>query len=392
MLMQMLKDIWNNKISKYLLITALAMIMIGLILSNKIPIYNFYSRLFSGKIYFDPNTYGNREYGYQENPAKARKLFGKGLKALVKLASHAYHIDYENPILPGELKHDRPWNSQVSENALKLVSLLFHDMELFCIPFDTQDHQRFYSSEKLNQRNYVQRDSEMESLVFAIKDDEFNTYANTLLEIDQSFFYMGLQKKPDSIPLLKIRENLLRAVCKPQNIGLQMTRAIQYKEYKIEKEVYRKYKGNDQEFIANETYNLLKKDKDYETLLKEQFQNTYFVTRSISERMKQSYNYYILKHDDYYLENYLTSILEYSAISGLKENEIIYNKALSLYHDQNTGNKSLLYTLAEISFRLHKFAETKEYLDKLSLLPKTSGSDYYKVKRLYFLLELNNEG
>ena len=392
MFLQIFKNIWNNKISKYFLLIALTLLVIGLTLTLKMPIYNFFYRLFVGEVYFDPYTYKNREYGFTEKPEKSEKLFRKGYKKLVKMASELYDIDYSNPILSKEFNHEASWESLTSEESLELVYMLFHDLELFCVPFDSGEAGEYESTERLKKRYSIHRKKQTDSIQFAIKDEEFAKYANELLEIDQNYFFLALQKKPDSIPVLKLREKILRSVCKPQKISVEMTRSLEYHEYKTEKEVYLKFKGNNPDFIIDETFSRLKKDKLYATLLKEQFQNTYFLTKNIADRLQQSYNYYILKHDDYYLENYLTSVLEYSRNSGIKENENIYTRLKLLKTSQTENNSTLLYTMAEVSFRLRKYDDTREYLDKLTLISKLGGHDSYKVKRLYFLLELTLSG
>jgi hypothetical protein len=366
--------------------------VIGVSMSLKIPIYNFFHNMFVGEMFFDPSGYKTGEYGFNENPGKSEKLFKKGYQKLVKLASETYKIEYSDPMLSEKFNHEDSWESLASEDSLKLVYMLFHDMELFCVPFVGENDPDLTENEKLKKRYNVNRKSDNEGLQFAIKDDEFTKYANLILDIDQNYFYLSQQKKPDSIPALKMREKLLRAVCKPQNISVEMTRALEYREYKTEKEVYLHFKGGNPDFIADETYNNLRKDKLYGILLKEQFQNTFFVTQNIHDRLQQSYNYYILKHDDFYLENYIQSALEYSRNSGVRQNENIFAKLLSLMNEKNKSNKTLLYALAEVGFRLHKYDESREYLDKLSLLSKLAGADFYKVKRLYFLLELVNEG
>jgi len=392
MFKQILHDIWNNKVSKYFLLVMVTLTIVGTSLSLKMPIYNFFYRLFVGEVFFDPYTYKTGEYGFTEKPEKSEKLFRKGFKKLVETASKLYRIDYEKPLLSEKFTHESSWENMASEKSLELVYMLFHDLELFCVPFDTQRDPDLSENENLKKRHYVDRKSSTENLQFAIKDEEFAKYANLLLEIDQNYFYLALQKKPDSLPALKIREKLMRAVCKPQKISVEMTRALEYREYKTEKEVYGQFKGSNPDYIAEETYNRLKKDNYYTILLKEQFRNTYYITQNIAERLLQSYNYYILKGDNFYLENYLQSILEYSRNSGRDQNEKIYQRLLSLQNEKTKDNKTLLYTLAEVSFKLHKYEETRQYLDALSRVFRLAGYDYYKVKRLYFLLELIDEG
>jgi len=367
--------------------------LIGLSLSFKMPIYNFFFRLFVGEVFFDPYTFKTGEYTFNENQKKSEKLFRKGYKKLVKIASNLYKIEYSEPILSDKFDHEKSWEALSSEDSINIVSMLFHDLELFCVPFDDSENDPdLHENENLKKRYNVKRESSLDSLQYAIKDDEFAKYANELLSIDQNYFYLALQKKPDSMPALKMREKILRSVCKPQKISVEMTRALEYREYITEKKTYLNYKGGNPDFIADETYNSLRKDKFYGKLLKEQFQNTYFITQNINDRLQQSYNYYILKHDDFYLENYVQSALEYSRNSGFQKTGKIYEKLLTLLDSKTNNNKTLLYALAEVSFRLHKFDDTKKYLDQLSQTSKLAGYDFYKVKRLYFLLELNNEG
>ena len=319
-------------------------------------------------------------------------MFRKGFHKLVKLSSKLYDIEYSKPVFSDKFNHEITWESQSSEKALELVQMLFHDLELFCVPYDTDQDPDLNENKNLEKRYTVSRESSTENIQFAIKDGEFKKYANILLDIDQNYLFIALQKKPDSIPVLKLRERLLRAVCKPQNISIQMTRSLEYREYKTEKEIYKRYQISNADYIYMETFNRLKADKLYSILLREQFQNTFFLSQNIADRMQQSYNYYILKNDDYYLENYLNSILEFSKNSGFRENQKIYEKLLLLKNPRTENNKSLLYVLAEVAFRIHKYDETKTYLDQLSKISQLAGYDYYKVNRLYFLLELENEG
>ncbi|MDH4199095.1 MAG: hypothetical protein OEV66_01845 [Spirochaetia bacterium] len=392
MFTQIFREIWKNKISRYVLLIALTLILVGAILNGKMVIYNFFYRLYSGEVFFDPYTYKKNVYGFSENPGKAEKLFLKGLKKIVNISADLYKTGEPDLLLSGKFNHDLGWENFTSDNSIEMVYMLLHDLELFCVPFDTGNSPESDHSENLKKRYSIKRNSSKELAQYALKEDEFTDIADKILMIDQEYFYFALQKKPDSVPVLLMREKLLKALCRPRNISVELTRALEYREYKTEKEVYSKFKGNNAEFIANETFKILKQDKQYAKILKLQFNSSYYMTRNMDEKIRQSYNNYLLHNDTFYLENYLKNVLEMSHYSGLKENQKAYDMLVSMKNDRMMTNKTFVYTLAELSFRAHRYQDTQKYLDIVSKTSDLAGTDLYRVRRLYFMLDLLNTG
>jgi hypothetical protein len=389
-IIEVFKHIWQNKLSRIILISAIFLIVGASIIRINIGIYNFFYKISKGQVFFDPNSFKKGNYGFNENPKKAKKLFQKSVKKLLKIAENTYGVKIPYPIFTDEFDHDRTWENFVNSQAAEVLFMLFHDVELFCMPYSTDPAGDAQS--RLEKRNYIQRKSSGDILQFAIKDNQFAHYANQLLKIDQNYLFTALQKKPDSIPVLFFRRQLLKAVCKPANISTQMTRAVEFMEYSSEKEISRNFQGGDANLIYDQTMELLQKNPKYAILIKEQYMESYFFTKNTIEKIKQSYNNYILQQNDFYFENYLKNIQELSSVSGVDQNRKILQTLKTMQTEKNKNNFSFLYTLAEVSFRSRYYEQTIEYLELINLGNKLEGYDYYKVKRLNFLIQLLRTG
>ncbi|MES0490808.1 MAG: hypothetical protein ABUK01_12505 [Leptospirales bacterium] len=409
-------DIWKNKTSRTILLLMVATIIFSFILSIKSYIYNVVTFMKVGTIigmeYNNPASYDSGPYGFTEDSEKAHLLLVKGKKEILDEIEDSYQINNipDSFFLLDKSKFHDDYNLN-AKVQYALETQFFGDLALLCdqkFMLENSIINREARENHLNKRTVLPDEDDKNKKVQAIEVEEIPGYINFLINIDQIYLYPALQKKPDSMEIIEFRKKVLKAVCRPQMEHQMLMQAIDYIEYKTEKEVYQKLKNNqinDSELLEDNKYQSLKANKRYRDLLWDHFNLAYNNTKNTNWMQRKSINLYNLNRKPGYLTKHIESLLELSRISSLVDNVKIYNHLSKISPEAVSELKNEIiyhYALAETSFRagineMHQRGKYSELSGKhttyiLHEFDRTPNNAYYiKSVRLHFLISLYNE-
>jgi len=388
---QIFSDIWRNKYSRFALIIFLLLLFIGSILLLHMKIYNFFYYGLSGKSFSAPRTYTNQDYGFAEDEKRSISLFKKGIGKLVDEVVDLYEIKGIDTDFLKEPEHNGQWYDYYNPETTETVLNFFKDLELFCQPYisDGTIAGELEFQKKLTQRTPAGGKHHKGAIVYPITESNYIDLMNYLVELDSDYFYPALEKKPDSQTILKLREQILRSVCRTHNISLQYQRAIAYIEYKTEKKIFQNSKDNEpRDILTEQVFRALTENSYYKSLLKEHFRHSFFETADLRAKVTQSFNYYTLTADPQYLLEYVITLKEKSKISGKNLNHEITKILLDIKNKTVTRNPVYILAVAEAAYRAGDKELSKKYLRMILNNDKIEGYEKFEARRLDFAINL----
>ncbi len=394
MLRQIIHDIWKNPISRYPAIFFTVALVFAGIVRGRFFILSVYQKATLGQIFNNPVTYDKGPYGFHENEKRAIQLYQKGIEKLANLSIDTYRLDDPDEILSeAGAKEIRQWESSLTDEAIRPIYNLMHDMELFCTPFRTESnlYAQVRQEERLAQRTPLTRHKAKDIIKYAVTDKTYVKLANEILLLNSDYFGAALAKKPDYLPALSIQRRIYLAVCKPNKVVHSLQTAIDYLEYKTEKELYEK--RAEQGIVNAENLSValtdsLKHNALYKELLTEHFRRSYFVTENLDWKEKQAYDLFLLNPKTEYLQLYVKTLLDRSQVSGHDENLLIYRRVKAVMTQEMETDPQYLYTLAETAYRAGLYRESRRHLETLFLRLGKSSPVSREANRLMFLLDL----
>jgi len=397
---QIFSDIWKNKFSRIIFLSMVTLIIVATILNAQFSIYYFFSHLFKGQLYDDPSTYRKTQYGFTENPKKTEKLFKSGVEKIAKRSVKIYKKEKANlkKIFTEPFNHMEGLEKSISSDSLVLMDTYFSDLSMFCSPFSSIQslNQKIERQEKLNRRSQIKHEGD-KIAKFAISENDIIDEMNFLIQLDYDYLYYAAQKKPDSLPLLELREKIHLAVCKPIEIAHILENSIEYIEYHTEKIEYEKsitgnYKNSD--FLYQNTRDNLQSNSYYLLLLKRQFNHSYYNTENIYARKKKTWNLFLLSGNNDYLIQYIQTLFAIAKNAGKDELNSIFKELKLLHTSKLDDNLIYNYILAEVAYRLGDYTTSKDYIEIIYNLSsdENQASQYTPqlkaAQRLEFMINL----
>lgn len=406
MLRYFLKDLWGNSVKRIIFLVLVAAVISAVFYRARVPIEQFFFDLFATQVYDDTDTYLDKPpYGFREEPVEAMEYYLEGLEELSELAVELYEADYDSEYLKqntsaeDEKLYSRSWQSPLKMQPLTEVTKLFEDLQVFCRPFSerTNVRTRFYREEKLKQRHRVYNESGREKIFdYAITESNYNSIRDTLIEISLDYFEMALQKKPDLKPALELQNEIEAAVCRSDSSARWYERALEYREYKTEKNLYRKLREKERNFTPEElvrtTFSQLREDSYYRELLYDFFLRARNTSVSPEFLAMKSLNYYKLTGQKNYLDAYIRARLEICRNSSPAVCKRAFNDLFTIRHKNIESDSFYLYALSETAFRAGRKSRAESLLSHLLSQSIEINADLLRqALRLEFIIELRYE-
>ena len=380
----------KNKSLQIILLFFVSIFIAFGIYSLRYSIYNFFLYLSTGPIYDDPSTWSKGLYGFSEDKKKAKEFLKEGLEKLVEKSLEVYSLDSdsERNFLRSKLPLNISWQNHIKPSYLEPTLTVLQQIKLFCKPVrsDSDIYQEWQQNTKLD--SYEAYNSKT-----MIPEEKVTELRKWLRTLDQKYFYISMQKKPDSYSLVTLRDDIFQSLCEPMYSIQIWHKALDYIEYKTEKETFAIYSissgdsANQIRIDANlldlKTKEKLTENSEYIKFSNEFFHRSFFSAKDIDWRIKAAWKSFLVNQDNKSLNKYCEIMLNKCRISGIAECKLIYDSLYKLKFKGVESNPTYLYALAETSFRLRNYTRANTILRGIINLRNI---DPLQTKRAEYLL------
>lgn len=360
--------------------------------SQRISIYNFFDYSFGGQNFENPSTYASSPF--VENQKKSQRLTQSGMIKISRYAMSLYKYQKPKLILKSNFSFDNNWQQQLEDQALTITNILLNDMRLLCEPaFSEANVRANWQTEKKLQKLHSQKQGKKNSIAKAVTFENYESIKNALLRFDRSYFKTALQKKPDNVVAITIRQSIFSALCLPAQASSFWQQGIDYIEYKTENTLEKQnpsfQESPDELYYAVQEH--LKKDDRYHFFLKELFALGSHYGGDNNWKLQESWNAFAFTNDKYYFRSFLQTTLK--QIKGLSklQNCQVFDHLYSVGYAGIEKEFLYTYTLAESAYRCGKIKQAKSIVRHI--LKQKFYQEHYqmrKAQRLAFLLELES--
>lgn len=387
-----LRNLWGKWYVRLIVFLFFAILLSVFVYSQKIAIYNFIDHRLHGQLFDVPSTY--QKNGFTENKKMSKRLTNSGFIKLARYAFSLYKEDRPKLLLKKDFSFDVSWSQIMQEKSFTAVDMLLHDMSLFCSSaFSKHSFREQWQTENKLQKLHTQKNKsgKKRPLSYAVTYENYEDVKRFLLRLDHDYFGLALQKKPDSVAAVTIRQDIFSALCLPSRSTGFWQNGLQYLEYKNAKstEENNSQLKNDPDRLYTQTQNALAKNSRYRFFLKQFFLSGNRYATDMQWKRQESWDAYAFTHDKYYFRQYLQSTIQQLKTFSKEENCKTFS---SLYKVGYRGiEKEFLYTyaLAESAFRCGKINKAKSITNHI-IKQKFYKEDfqYRMAKRLAFLIQL----
>ena len=442
-------QIWKNIYIRYVFLGLVVLVVFLLIFRKRYAIFNFFDQIFQGVHFDDPYSWQDNVYGFEEDLDGSKRLFLTAVADILEESADVYDIDIDNPYFKEEVQLAKDFDNifiesyeddgkviRQKQTLLSLLSKYFEDLKKFCKPFiGTNSYlEEWNYQEKLKQRTLG---SKKKPFVFAIKSENTNDIRNYLRKLDENYFSLALQKKPDALAIIHIRSALFEATCQTTKRTELWKSAVLYFEFKKEKEIFvkdgkfnkEKYDSMKPDTIFAEVQKKLAEDENYHFFLKRFYRSSSRKNSNIEWSLKLARNAYLLTKGDDALQDYLGKLLKISRTTGSNidnveillanayliessnpkykaymsylltkarsegsnGNELIYSHLLhGLETKELYKNSSYIYILSEVAYRAGRLKDSRNHLNKIINSKSIRSHDLRKaIGRLDLMLKLS---
>jgi len=268
MLRYLFANLWRNPLARIGFIAAFLIITFGLIFSSRWRIYLSLSRFFSSADWSDVSQHGRKPFAFTENEDKARALTEKARAEIHDLALETLRGTQTEP-----------------ENSLRLLNGLHRHCGSHLVSLRRSDNTKPMGF-------LVESESDAAKLGLNLA-----LTRKSLLKINAIHLEAAMQKKPDYLPAIELAQDIFRATCDLREVAPLLARALDYREYFMQKSLYdsdngKLYEKNPELFHirAQESF---ASDKVYRELIVRYFEATRFrVAHNLAQlqNLRNSYN------------------------------------------------------------------------------------------------------
>ncbi|GAB4430371.1 MAG: hypothetical protein OHK0011_12980 [Turneriella sp.] len=274
MLRYLFGRLWNNPLSRYGILTAGLLISFALIFSARHRLAIFVTRLFTSPDWSDVARHASRPYAFEENEKKAQSLTANAWNELYALAREKNGGEERKDDALFGMVAQRPYSAFLRRHAEEEIFTLLNALAKDCgsLLIDTGLSRASSALGEVAEANTA-AGRVRRAMPDTIRD---------LLKIYTTRIEAALQKKPDYIPAIELAEEVFRGTCSMRDIATLYARAIDYREYYLQKQLYdqdngKLYNRNPEEFHAR-AQDAYARDTYYRDLLRRHFQATRFRT------------------------------------------------------------------------------------------------------------------
>lgn len=384
MLKYLIARLWQNPLSRYGTIAALLLISFALIFSQRGNLYKYFSRKFSSPDWSDVVRHSSRPFAYEENEGKARDLTADGWRAVHKLAEKTGGSDDHKETLTGTVNR-RPYAQFLSRSAEQQIFTLFNGLADGCGSLK--------SSVMISDRNDAFGELAHNKSAMGKMHSHMVATERELLRIHSEKVEAALQKKPDFIPAIELSEEIFRAACSLRDSAALWARALDYREYYLQKQLYdadsgRLYEKNPELFHtkSNEAF---ARDVIYRDLLQQYFNATRFRTPHDPAQLKNLRNAYAALGSAKALNALIAALLAEARNSPPPIAKKSHFELYALDYAGITENTDYLYALAETAVRGEEYMRAANIIANALRSGKIKDTNLQRdFERLRFHLEL----
>ena len=376
--------LWKNRLSRFIFLGAIIFIVFGIIYNARQGLYTFFSRKFSAADWSDIVTHGSRPYAFDENEGKAQNLTETAWKEIHALAVKKLNIKDAKETIARTVTR-RPYSTFLYRRAEEEIFTFFNALKANCgdRKIDISITERIDTVGDLNGENSAA----------GKMHHQLRQHMRDLLKIHAQYVEAALQKKPDFVPAIELSDEIFRATCSVREIPVLIARALDYREYAIEKQIYasdagRLYEKNPELFHlkATETF---AKDPAYRELFIRYFETTKYRTPYDPAHLKNMRNAYATLQNPKTLEALIAALLAEARNSTVFVAKKSHFELFALDYPGVSDRPDYLYALAETAVRGEEFVRAANIVANALKSPYIKDETTQKdLERLRFHLSL----
>ncbi len=358
MLKYLFARIWNNPLARYGSIAAALLICFALIFSARFKILKGLTRIFSSPDWSDTVRHGARPFAFAENEDKARALTEAAWRSLHELAvDTAGSKTASGEIFSAQVSR-KPYSGFLNRESETVIFSLFNGLYANCGSYRT-------SVEVTDRTTALGELAASRSVAARIAQNRTEALRKTMVIYVQSV-EPAMQKKPDYLPAIELAEEIHRATCGLRETAALWSRALDYREYALQKQLYDSDSGRlyekQPELFDTKFVEHLQKDLSYRELLIRHFDATRFRTAYDGAQLKNLREaYFKLK-----TQRTLTALIEALLAEARHSNSVVARKChyelFSLDDPGITEREDYLYALAETAVRSGEFVRAQNVI------------------------------
>ncbi|MCX7631820.1 MAG: hypothetical protein N2Z22_00655 [Turneriella sp.] len=390
MLRYLFYRLWKNPFARYGTLAALVLIIFAGIFSARFRIAMFWHRLFSSPDWSDAIRHAGRPFAFEENPRRAQELTEEAWRELYRLAVETFGIqDKEKDIFIGPVG-TKPYSAFLRRSAEEQVFTLLNATAQNCsavqisvVPADT--------TQPLGEL------AERSTPAGKIRPKLRETLL-ALLQIYRNRIEAALEKKPDYLPALELAGEIFRAACALRDLAVLYARALDYREYALQKQLYLKdaglYEKNPEEFYA-QVHELYRNDREYHALLMRYFIATRHRTPHHPAQLKNLRETYYKLRTAASAQALIAALLAEARHSSVGNARKCHYELFALDYPGLSENPQYLYALAETAYLGEEFVRAQNIVSNaLRTLQSRRRAHFQEdetvraLERLSFLLQL----
>ncbi len=338
--------IWKNPVSRYGSLAALVLISFGVIFMTRNQLYRYFSRTFSSPDWSDVVHHAARPFGFEENESRARDLTEQAWKEIYTLADRKIGDSDKLPPLTGSVTR-RPYSLFLSKHAEQDIFMLLNGLYANCGPLLT--------SVQISDRTTALGDLATAQTATGRLHRQMTATERSLLKIHALAVETALQKKPDFIPAIELSEEIFRATCGLRELAMLWSRALDYREYYLQKQLYdadsgRLY-GKNPELFHQKASEAYARDPVYRELLLRHFEATRFRTPHEAAQLKNLRNAYAAFQNPKTLSALVAALLAEARNSNAVIAKKCHFELYALDYPGVSERPDYLYALAETAVR-----------------------------------------
>ncbi len=385
MLRYLFGRLWKNPFARYGMLAAMLLISFALIFSARYRLAIFFTRLFTSPDWSDVARHASRPFAFEENEKKAQSLVTEAWLELYTLAREknrgAEHKDA--PLLGAVTK--RPYSAFLRRFAEEEIFTLLNALAQDCGPL-------LVSTGVGDSQSAMGEVAEANTAAGRARQGMRDTIRD-LLKIYAERIEAALQKKPDYIPAIELAEEVFRGSCSMRDIATLYARALDYREYFLQKQIYdydggKLYNRKPEEFHARaeEAY---AQDASYRDLLLRHFQATRFRTPHHAAQLKNLRDAHARLRSQATTKALVNGLLAEARHSSPEIARKCHYELFALDYPGITEDPNYLLALAETALRAGEYTRAQNILaNALRSNALKDTSQRRELERLAFGLKL----
>ena len=385
MLKYLFARIWSNPLARYGSLAGILLISFGLIFSARFSLLKAFSRMFSSPDWSDTLRHASRPFAFNENEDKARALTEKAWRSLHELATAATgNRESAGETFTGPVAR-KPYSAFLRRESETAIFTYLNGLQSNCGSYRT-------SVEITDRTTALGELAASRTVAARIAQHQTEALQKTLAIFVNSI-EPAMQKKPDYLPAIELAEEVYRATCALREAAPLWSRALDYREYAIQKQLYESDNGRlfdrDPELFETKSNERRQQDVAYRELIARHFEATRFRTPFDPAQLKNIRNAYFSLRSPRTLTALIAALLAEARNSTSAIARKCHYELFALDDSGITEREDYLYALAETAVRGEEFVRAQNVIaNALKSTYVRDAAIRRDLERLRFHLEL----